>query len=317
MGLNALASSIDRQFRSVSGKFSDAPAEGPLAWSPVDGLSLIRCTHPTGFEATLYEPLVCLIVQGSKVTTAGDQTVTLSAGSSVIVSHDLPVVSRIDRASRAEPYLALVIRLDLAVLRSLYADLGDHGPSIDPEESLKVAHLDARTMALVGRYVDLIDDPLDPRILAPLVRKELHYRLLVSSSGAMLRSLVRQDSHASRIANAIGSLRDGFRGPLDIGALARSAGMSTSSFHKHFRGVTRTTPLQYQKDLRLAEARALLRGGRHSVSTAAFDVGYESPSQFSREYSRRFGVPPQSDRGAPSDDRARDAPRDVRLAQAR
>jgi len=133
----------------------------------------------------------------------------------------------------------------------------------------------------------------------------------------MLRSLVRQDSHASRIANAIGSLRDGFRGPLDIGALARSAGMSPSSFHKHFQSVTRTTPLQYQKDLRLAEARALLRGGRHSVSTAAFDVGYESPSQFSREYSRRFGVPPQSDRGAPYDDRDRDAPRVVRLAQAR
>jgi len=298
MDLTALASSIARHFQRISGQYAGSAAEGPTSVSPVDGLSLIRCTHPTGFEATLYEPLVCLIVQGSKITTAGDQTVTLSAGKSVIVSHDLPVVSRIDRASRATPYLALVVRLDLGTLRSLYAEVGDGGTSIEQEESLKVAHLDERTMAVITRYLDVIDDPLDARVLTPLVRKELHYRLLVSSSGAMLRSLLRQDSHASRISNAIGSLREGFRGPLDIGALARNAGMSKASFHKRFRSVTRTTPLQYQKDLRLAEARALLRGGRHSVSTAAFEVGYESPSQFSREYSRKFGVPPQSDRSA-------------------
>ena len=181
----------------------------------------------------------------------------------------------------------------------MYAEVGDVETEVEEEEAaLKVAHLDAPTMAVLLRYLDLLDHPKDARVLAPLVRRELHYRLLMSSSGGMLRSLLRRDSHASRIADAIGSLREGFRGPLDIGALARHAGMSPSSFHKHFRSVTRTTPLQYQKDLRLAEARALLRGGRHSVSTAAFEVGYESPSQFSREYSRKFGLPPQSDRRA-------------------
>ena len=299
MDLEALASSIARQFPQIHSRIDNIQEGELVTASPLEGLTLVRCTHPTGFEATLYEPLVCLIVQGTKVTTAGDQTVTLSAGKSVVVSHDLPVVSRIERASRAAPYLALVVRLDLGTLRSLYAEVGDVETEVEEEEAaLKVAHLDAPTMAVLLRYLDLLDHPKDARVLAPLVRRELHYRLLMSSSGGMLRSLLRRDSHASRIADAIGSLREGFRGPLDIGALARHAGMSPSSFHKHFRSVTRTTPLQYQKDLRLAEARALLRGGRHSVSTAAFEVGYESPSQFSREYSRKFGLPPQSDRRA-------------------
>lgn len=299
MKLEALADSIGRHFSKIEHNINTIPADDPTMVSPLDGLTLVRSTHPTGFEATLYEPLVCLIVQGSKVTTAGDQTVTLSAGKSVVVSHDIPVLSRIERASPAAPYLALVIRLDLGTLRSLYAEVGDVETVVEEEEAaLKMADLDAPTMAVVLRYLDLLDHPKDARVLSPLVRRELHYRLLVSSSGGMLRSLLRRDSHASRISDAIGSLREGFRGPLDIGALARHAGMSPSSFHKHFRSVTRTTPLQYQKDLRLAEARALLRTGRHSVSTAAFEVGYESPSQFSREYSRKFGLPPQSDRRA-------------------
>lgn len=298
MKLEALADSIGRHFPKIERNIKTIQANDPTMVSPLDGLTLVRSTHPTGFEATLYEPLVCLIVQGSKVTTAGDQTVTLSAGKSVVVSHDIPVLSRIERASPAAPYLALVVRLDLGTLRSLHAEMGDGEARVEDEGSLKVSRLDAPTMAVILRYLDVVDHPMDARVLGPLVRRELHYRLLVSSSGGMLRALLRRDSHASRISDAIGSLREGFRGPLDIGALARHAGMSPSSFHKHFRSVTRTTPLQYQKDLRLAEARALLRTGRHSVSTAAFEVGYESPSQFSREYSRKFGLPPQSDRRA-------------------
>lgn len=300
MDLESLASSIAGRFPPIHNKIESIQETGLVTVSPVEGLTLVRCTHPTGFEATLYEPLVCLIVQGSKVTTAGDQTVTLSAGKGVVVSHDLPVVSRIERASRAKPYLALVVRLDLGTLRSLHAEIGDGEAIGAEEEALKVAYLDAPTMAVLQRYLDVLDRPMDARVLSPLIRRELHYRLLVSSSGGMLRSLLRRDSHASRISDAIGALREGFRGPLDIEALARQAGMSPSSFHKHFRSVTRTTPLQYQKDLRLAEARVLLRGGRHSVSTAAFEVGYESPSQFSREYSRKFGLPPQSDRRSAS-----------------
>lgn len=296
MDLRSLAKKIERHFAISSPANGGASGDAPHVLSPVEGLSLIRHTRPTGFEATLYQPLVCLIVQGAKSTTAGDQTVTLSEGRCVVVSHDLPVVSRIYRASRSTPYLALVIRLDLGVLRSLYAEVGDDGMSVERAESLKLARLDERAMSVIARYLDLVDDPMAARVVGPLVQKELHYRLLVSESGAMLRSLLRRDSHASRISNALDSLRESFRAPLDIGELGRSVGMSASSFHKHFKFVTRTTPLQYQKDLRLAEARRLLRAGEHSVSTTAFDVGYESPSQFSREYARKFGAPPQSDR---------------------
>lgn len=263
--------------------------------SPAEGLVVLRHTAPTGFQSSMYQPLVCLILQGSKETTVGDQTVTLSAGRYVVVSHDLPVVARITKASRAVPYLALVIWLDLLVLRSLYAELGDAGPATESARSLTVTGLDERTGSVIERYLDVLDDPVDARVLGPLVRKELHYRLLRSESGGMLRALLHRDSHASRISTAIQSLRERFRDPIEVGDLARSVGMSTSSFHKHFKSVTRTTPLRYQKELRLQEARRLLRAGRHSVSTTAFEVGYESPSQFSREYARKYGAPPQTD----------------------
>lgn len=131
--------------------------------------------------------------------------------------------------------------------------------------------------------------------MAPLIRREIHFRLLLARHGAMLRQLVRQESAASRISKAIGKIRQDFKTQIAVSELARTAGMSVSSFHEHFRTLTATTPLQYQKDLRLIEARQLLIDGTRSVSNVAFEVGYESPTQFSREYSRKFGVSPRRD----------------------
>ena len=133
------------------------------------------------------------------------------------------------------------------------------------------------------------------KVLGPLTSKEIHYRLLMAPFGGMLRSLIRYDSNASAIARALGHIRADIRSPIAVPDLARRVGMSTSSFHKHFKTITSTTPLQYQKDLRLLEAQRLLKTGGASVTAAAFDVGYESPSQFSREYARKFGVPPSRD----------------------
>jgi AraC-like DNA-binding protein len=141
----------------------------------------------------------------------------------------------------------------------------------------------------------LADSPADAKVLGPLALKEIHYRLLVSPFGGMLRNLIRHDSYASAIARAIGRIRDDIRSPITVPDLARQVGMSASSFHKHFKMITSTTPLQYQKELRLFEARRLLKTGGASVTAAAFDVGYESPNQFSREYARKFGVPPSQD----------------------
>jgi transcriptional regulator GlxA family with amidase domain len=140
-----------------------------------------------------------------------------------------------------------------------------------------------------------MDNPMDAQVLGPSILREIHYRLLLSPTGGMLRRLLVADSHASRIAKAIHVLRNGFRSQLSVSHLAYQAGMSPSSFHVHFKSVTGTTPLQYQKDLRLIEARASLVERGQSVSEAAYAVGYESPTHFSRDYSKKFGVPPSRD----------------------
>lgn len=267
------------------------------------GLHVLRHDAPTQFEATVYHPIVCLILQGAKETTLGERRFDVAAGHCVVVSHDVPVLARIRQASPEAPYLALVIELDLEVLRTLHDRVpdpvaGDEAGAARgavPGCCMEVAPVDDATRDVIGRYLALASDPVAARVLLPLVQQELHFRLLMSASGAMLRSLLSDASHASHISQAIHLLRDHFREPLTVADLARRVGMSASAFHKHFKLVTTTTPLQYQKDLRLTEARHLLRSAGRSVSAAAFEVGYESASQFSREYARKFGSPPSRD----------------------
>ncbi|HEY2405023.1 MAG TPA: AraC family transcriptional regulator [Polyangiaceae bacterium] len=259
------------------------------------GLHLLCERAPTEFEASIYEPVVCLILQGEKVTTIGDQTRVVSAGKCIVVSHDLPVLARVTKASEKHPYLAVVIELDLTVLRSLYDEVDHRELETASARSMEIAPIDPLLEDVVSRYLDLLGDPLGARVLLPLVRKELHFRLFLSKAGGMLRSLMHRDSNESNIARAIKTLRADHRKSWDIAELAKSVGMSPSAFHKHFKAITTTTPLQYQKELRLTEARRLLRAGPHSVSSAAFAVGYESASQFSREYARKFGRPPSAD----------------------
>ena len=261
----------------------------------VDGVGLARSPAPYDFEAYLYEPLVCLILQGAKETVVGDRTHRVGAGDCAVISHALPVVARVTEASPEAPYLALVARIDLTLLRSLHHELGDDVPDDAGGSAYLVHAADALTIEVFRRYVDLLHDPADARVLGASIRRELHYRLLRASSGSMLRALLHRGSHASNVARAIARLREKFRERMEMDALARSVGMSPSSFYRHFKDVTATTPLQYQKNLRLTEARRLLRGGGHSVATAAFAVGYESASQFSREFSRTFGAPPRSE----------------------
>lgn len=214
----------------------------PNAARFLDRLLLFRQESPSALEASLYEPVLCLILQGRKQHSIGEQTVTFGPGECLLVSH-------------ADPGL------------------------------LEALH----------RYLALADSAADAKVLGPLVAKEIHYRLLMAPFGGMLRNLIRHDSDASAIARAIGHIRADVRSPIAIPELARRVGMSASSFHKHFKVITSTTPLQYQKELRLLEARRLLKTGSASVTTTALEVGYESPSQFSREYARKFGVPPSQD----------------------
>jgi len=256
-------------------------------------LHVLRRESISAFEAVVYHPVVCLILRGSKKTGIGTQSVTLQRGDALLVSHDLPVTSKITEASPAAPYLALILSLDLGIVRSLYEQVGEAVTDAPEARSLCANIAGGEWTEPLARYLAMMDRPLDAQVLGPAVLREIHFRLLLSPLGGMLRNLLSVDSHASRVAKAIARIRQEFRAPLAVADLARLVGMSQSSFHEHFKSVTGTTPLQYLKDLRLIEAHALLREGRRSVSSTSFEVGYESPTHFSRDYSRKFGCPPR------------------------
>lgn len=247
----------------------------------------------TAFEAVVYNPVICLILQGRKEMSVGAHRLSLSEGDVLLVSHDLPVYSKITQASPEAPYRALILSLDLGILRSLYEIVGEKVSDVHGARALSASATDPAWVDPIVRYLELMDAPLDVQVLGPMILKEIHYRLLLSPIGGMLRNLLSVDSHASRIAKSIHQIRASFRKPLVVGELAQIAGMSQSSFHEHFKSVTGTSPLQYQKDLRMIEARALLERGVPSVSAAGFEVGYESATHFSRDYSRKFGCSPK------------------------
>ncbi|RYG89230.1 AraC family transcriptional regulator [Loktanella sp. IMCC34160] len=266
-------------------------AEGGV--DPLPNLNVLRREKVSAFEAVVYNPVVCLILRGSKEVRIGAQSVTLRRGDALLVSHDLPVTSKITEASAEAPYLALILSLDLGTVRSLYEQVGDAVADAPGARSLAASSAANAWTDPLRQYLAMMEQPLEAQVLGPAVLREIHFRLLLSPIGGMLRNLLSVDSHASRIAKAIARIRKDFRAPVSVTDLARLAGMSQSSFHEHFKSVTGTTPLQYLKDLRLIEARSLLRDGRRSVSETSFEVGYESPTHFSRDYSRKFGCPPR------------------------
>ena len=259
------------------------------------GLTILRSCKPTALEAVLYNPLLCLILQGCKETHLGMHRVSFTAGESLIVSHQLPVISRVTKATKMTPYVALVLELDMGIVRSLYDEVSEVEIAEEHARAINVGKTDRALVDAMGRLVSLIDRPFESKVLLPLILREIHFRLLLAQHGGMLRQLLQRGSQADRIAKAIARIKQDYATSLTVADLASVAGLSPSSFHEHFKALTATTPLQYQKELRLLEARRLLMNGTHSVSSAAFEVGYESPTQFSREYSRKFGNSPRKD----------------------
>lgn len=258
---------------------------------PLRNLAVFRQHQPSAFEAAIYEPVIALVLQGRKEMVLGSESFPMNAGDCLLISHDLPVTARVTRT----PYLALLFDVELDLLRELDDAMADAPPSAAQSRSLAVHACDATIVDALHRYLAVTSSRTDTAVLAPLISRELHYRLATAPFGGMLRALIHRDSHASAIARAITQLRRNFRSPVEIPELARSVGMSASAFHKHFKAITAASPLQYRKSLQLLEARRLLRAGTRSVSTAAFDVGYESAAQFSRDYARKFGAPPKRD----------------------
>lgn len=265
-----------------------------LALTPVPGLRMMCVAEPRGAMHSIYRPLVCLVLQGAKHMTIGTQERVLSAGKSVVVSMDLPVTGQIVQATASEPYIAIAVELEITLLREITAQLGGvRVPHSSDTRSLFVHDTDAAGLDCAMRLVRLLDRPEATPLLGPGIMRELHYWLLSGQHGPALQALADPDSHASRLAAAIATLRTEYRTRIPVERLAAAVAMSLTAFHKHFRQMTSLTPGQYQKRLRLIEARRLMMEGGFSATQAAFEVGYESISQFTREYGRLFGAPPK------------------------
>jgi len=264
-----------------------------IAQTPVPGLTIIRATTVSGLNPGIPHPQACLVLQGCKQVTQGTRTQVFDAGDSLLITADVPTVSQIVRKSPEQPYISLIIDLNPALIAELAMTM-EAGPD-SAESPVCLEPTDGEVTEAALRLMRLLDRPeAAPVLYEPLVR-ELHYWLLAGRHGAAIRRLGWPGSHIHRVGRAVAMLRREFAQPLPVEHLAAQADMSPSSFHRNFRRVTLLSPLQFQKQLRLIEARRLMTGEGLSASNAAFKVGYESVSQFNREYRRLFGLPPATD----------------------
>ena len=279
----------------IVSRYAEAHAEvDGRAKTPIAGVTVMRLLAPVHPFKALYKPSLCLVLQGAKEVSAQQETHILEAGQALVVSADIPITVRVLRANRREPYLGLAIDLDISVVREL---IGQSAPDTAPHPvCLCVGETEAAIADCALRLMRLVTRPEAACEQRTAIVTELHHRLLAGRCGPMIRRLAVPGGIPGRIARAVAILRAEFTQPLAIGRLAAAAGMSPSSFHAHFKATTLLTPMQFQKQLRLLEARRLVYGGLTAVR-AASDVGYQSPSQFSREYARMFGVPPRRDAG--------------------
>ncbi|EHR6780859.1 AraC family transcriptional regulator [Vibrio parahaemolyticus] len=264
--------------------------------TPISGLRFSRWTTPTPPTSYTHNPSICLIAQGRKRVLLGEESFIYDANHFLISSVDLPIIANIIEASEEQPYLGLIIELDLTEISQLIVDSElAFTQSKEAQKGIAVGELSESLLDAFVRLAELLDEDQNIKILAPIIKREIFYRLLMSEQGTRLHQIVTAGSHSHQIAKAIDWLKNNFVKPLSVGDLASYTGMSKSSFYTHFRSMTSMTPLQFQKKLRLSEARRLMLTENLDAMAATFKVGYESPSQFSREYSRLFGAPPSKD----------------------
>jgi len=283
-----------RELASLAKRFIETDGECKTA---IDGLSLSRRSTPSVPCHGSYRPCLAMVLQGSKSLRLGAATINYARGEYLVTSLDLPVTWRVVEASAEAPHLCLSLAIDSEKLVDLLgrSDIRRGISQSENQWGISVNTAPAGLLDAVTRLLRLLDSPEDIPVMAPLIEQEILYRLLTGPSGDRLINIATVDSQANRIARAIGWLRQHFALPLRIEQLAEYVNMSPSSFHHHFKSITAMTPIQYQKQLRLSEARRLMLVERLDAGTAGHRVGYQSPSQFSREYSRLYGNPPVRD----------------------
>jgi AraC-like DNA-binding protein len=261
----------------------------------IEGVLVFASDHVTQPSITVTEPMFTLVVQGAKRTVLGDHVFEHRPGQIAIVTVDLPLSGHITRASRREPFLALGLRLDPATIAQLLVDGGPTTTRPHDGPGMAISDADDTLLDAIVRLMRLLDQPRDLRVLAAGVRREIHWRLLNGPQAALLRQAGMADSRLALVARAIAWIRARYDRVIRIDDLASDVGTSVSSLNRHFRAVTAMSPLQYQKQIRLQKARIALIAAPHDVAAAGYSVGYDNPSQFSREYRRMFGAPPGQD----------------------
>ena len=265
--------------------------------TPIPGLLITRAEESTGIIRTVYRPSFCLVVQGAKMSMLGPTPYHYAEGQCLLASVDLPVTSRIVRASADVPYLALSLAIEPVTVAELVAEqVSVPGPAA-AFNALATSDHDPALRDPLRRLLELLEHPADQAVLAPLIRREIVWRLLGGTLGPALRQMGLVDTHAARIGRATAFIRDHYAETLRVADLAALAGMSVPGFHRHFKAVTTMTPVQFQKQVRLQEARRRLVAAEE-VARVGFAIGYESLSQFSRDYRRLFGAPPGRDAAA-------------------
>ena len=273
-----------------------------------EGLVPTAIPHLTLFRATIaevpierapdsaaIEPSLCVVVQGSKQATLGTRPFLYRAGHYSLITVDLPATNILVDATPASPFLGLTLKLDPDALGDMVLAVPSRDGRQPPSWGMTPSPLDGHLTDSLTRLVTTLRNRQDVAVLAPLIEREVTYRLLCGPQGSLLRQIAHADSRLSQIRKAIGWIRENYAEPIRIDDAADIAGMSLSTFHEHFKTVTSMSPLQYQKHLRLHAARRQIVTGQADAGTAAFNVGYDSPSQFNREYKRLFGAPPRRD----------------------
>ena len=282
--------------RDLADRIAQFTGKGEVVETAVPGLALFRRHAPSEPMSAIYRPSVCVLAKGAKRVILGEDTYVYDATRYLVTSLHLPTVVQIVEASETKPCLGLRLSLDQREIAQLMVD--SNLPAPHAQQSHRGMATGAVTQPLVNafqRLVDLLGEERDIPILAPTIQREILYRLLVGEQGARLRLIATAGSASQQIGRALTWLQTNYTQPLRVDELAKMSSMSTSTFHHHFRSLTALSPLQYQKNLRLGEARRLMLTEQVDASNAAFKVGYESPSQFSREYRRLFGNPPLRD----------------------
>ena len=262
----------------------------------IPGLSLHRRTAPTVPCCATYEPGVTVMAQGQKRVDLGSTTFLYGGSRYLLTAVDLPIVSQIVEASEEAPCLAMSLKLDMAAIRELLSR--EEIPVTQPPSDIRAMATGEATIEFFSaccRLLDLLDHPQDMPFLSSLIQREIIYRILQTSAGSRLRAIATLGDQSQRTSKAISWIKVNYAKPLKVEELAEIAGMGVSTLHHHFRALTAMSPLQYQKQLRLQAARSLMIADGLDAASAAFEVGYESPSQFNREYSRFFGQPPMRD----------------------